>query len=69
MTTVVDYLFSNDSVDDAVHGVERLITTVGLPEKMGFKARLTTEMGFTHTAAIEATSAHFSTLLSSDEPR
>jgi hypothetical protein len=63
------YLFSNDSVDDAVHGVERLITTVGLPEKMGFKARLTTEMGFTHTAAIEATSAHFSTLLSSDEPR
>ena len=58
------YLFAWDYTDDGVLGVEKLITTNGLPEKMGFKARMTTELGFTHAAAIEATVAHFSKLLS-----
>lgn len=60
------YLFAGNDIDEGVLGVERLITTSGLPEKMGFKGRLTTEMGFTHAAAIEATAAHFSALLSRD---
>ncbi len=63
------YLFCKDCVDDGVRGVEKLITTNGLPEKMGFKARLTTEMSFTHAAAIEATGTHFSTLVSGDGRR
>lgn len=63
------YLFCEDCVDDGVQGVEKLITTNGLPEKMGFKARLTTEIRFTHAAAIETTGTHFSTLLSSNKKR
>ena len=63
------YLFCEDCVDEGVQGVEKLITTNGLPEKMGFKARLTTEIRFTHAAATETAYTHFSTLLSSDGKR
>ncbi|MDG1389071.1 MAG: sulfotransferase family 2 domain-containing protein [Halioglobus sp.] len=63
------YLFCEDCVDEGVQGIEKLITTNGLPEKMGFKARLTTEIRFTHAAATETAYAHFSTLLSSEGRR
>ncbi len=63
------YLFCEDYVDEGVQGIEKLITTNGLPEKMGFKARLTTETRFTHAAATETAYAHFSTLLSSEGRR
>ena len=47
------FLFSDKRLDLAAKNVERLISTRGLPEKMGFKGRLHVETHFTSERAFE----------------
>ena len=57
------YLFSAGDYNDAAEKVDRLISTRGLPEKMGFKGRMRVESRFTSERAFEVTAEHYLSLL------
>ena len=57
------FLFSDKRLDLAAKNVERLISTRGLPEKMGFKGRLHVETHFTSERAFEVMIEQYHSLL------
>lgn len=57
------YLFSDGEIEVATRNVNRLISTRGLPEKMGFKGRIHVESYFTNEKAFEITAEKYSLLL------
>ena len=57
------YLFSDGEIEIATRNVNRLISTRGLPEKMGFKGRIHVESYFTNEKAFEITAEKYSLLL------